>query len=927
MEISFLFIFYPRIRTVIDFQNGIDSTRQRITLKGGKMPDNQIDAWLRSGGLLVTASDRATRAVTAAFHQARRAEGLTAWPAPNIQDWKSFVRAAWLAHTHDGRLVLNTAQEQSLWAETVGSSRHLATLLDGPRQRLAALAMEAQERLSLFAPRYLRESARSAWQQDAEAFSGWLTTFDTICQKENLRSESRLPVELIPLLEAETMPRPPLLLAGFDRLLPLQRELFDAWGEWQQIALGKQAAKIHFHEAPDEQTELEACALWANQRLTAKPNATILVITQDASQRRGEIERTFLKFTGSLNSNDTQLFEFSLGLPLSKIALTKAALLALRWLDSSLSESEIDWLLSTGQLAASEQESLALQSYMRMLRRKGLEQPQWTLTEFLNTNQAAKSLPDLWAVRAKTAQQLLESSKRIPRTPLDWTALVPRLLATLRWPGPRPLSSAEFQALRSWQQAVEQCGTLGFDGRRIPWPTFLDWLARALSETLFAPESRNAPIQIAGPAESAGLTADAIWFLGVSEDAWPASGSLHPLIPVSVQREAAMPHATAQLDWDLARSITMRLLASAPEVHFSYAKQGNGVEAQPSRLVAAIAGPQQPLPNEFAAPKPSPPLTEAYTDHSRIPFPHSRADGGADVLTAQSNCPFQAFAKARLGAEHWQPAEAGFTPAQRGILLHAALHAVWAGPPSGIRSHTDLEQISDLRRFVEGHVRSAFREKITAPLRARMPQRYLELEEQRLIRLITEWLKYESTRFPFEVAGTELASSKSIAGLALDLRLDRVDRLNDNTLLVIDYKTGQVSPKVWNLPRPENVQLPLYAGFALEERFEEFLGGLVFAKLSAGEMEFSGRVGDPASTLLPGLKGHNSLVRNLLQAEDLIDWRNCIELLARDFLSGNAEVNPRDPEKTCERCGLQTICRIEQHSAGTETDGEVQADE
>lgn len=891
-----------------------------------RKPDNQIDALLRSGGTVVTASDRAARSITAAFHQARRAEGLTAWLAPKVQNWQSFVRSEWQARARDGRLLLNSAQEQSLWAEIIGSSRHLAALLDGPRQRLAALAIEARDRLSLFAPRYLRESARSAWQQDAEAFSGWLTAFDAICQKENLLSESRLPLELIPLLEADKTFRSPLLLAGFDRLLPVQRGLFDAWGEWSEIESDEQAAGISFFAAADAQTELTACCLWASQFLSANPSASILVVLQDATERRGEIERAFLKFTNALNSSGAPLFEFSLGVPLSRIQLAKAALLALRWLDGALSDSEIDWLLSTSHIAATGQESLALQSYVRTLRRKGMEQPQWTLTDFLNRNQSAQSLPASWAERANSAQQLLESSKRNTQAPLDWAALTPRLLAALAFPGPRPLSSAEFQALHRFEQAVEQAGTLGFDGRRVPWRTFLDWLAHSLNETLFAPESRNAPIQIIGPTESAGLTADAIWILGASEAAWPNSGSMNPLLPVAVQREAGMPHATAQLDWDLAHAITMRLIRSASEVHFSYARQNDGIEAQPSRLIAGILGAPQSLPREFTAPKSAPPQTEAYIDLSQIPFPHAKASGGADVLTAQSNCPFQAFAKIRLGAERWQAAEAGLTPAQRGNLLHAALHSLWAGPPEGIRSYAELAQITDLHRFVSPHVRGAFRDKITASLQARLPRRYLELEEQRLTRLIADWLQYESKRVPFEVAGTELAATKSIAGLTLDLRLDRVDRLNDNTLLVIDYKTGQVSPKVWNLPRPENVQLPLYAGFALEETFDELIGGLVFAKLrTAGEIEFSGRVGDPAATLFADLKGHTSLVRNPLQAEDLIDWRDHIKQLAEDFLSGNAEVNPREPDRqTCERCGLKTICRIELNSVEEEAESEEQ---
>jgi inactivated superfamily I helicase len=97
-------------------------------------------------------------------------------------------------------------------------------------------------------------------------------------------------------------------------------------------------------------------------------------------------------------------------------------------------------------------------------------------------------------------------------------------------------------------------------------------LLNATAETLFAPESEDAPILIAGPAESAGLTADAIWFLGAHEDAWPARGDIHPFIPIEVQRRSQMPHSTAQLDWDVAHAMTARLVASAREVNFSYAR-------------------------------------------------------------------------------------------------------------------------------------------------------------------------------------------------------------------------------------------------------------------------------------------------------------------------------------------------------------------
>jgi probable DNA repair protein len=867
----------------------------------------EFDAWLRGGGLVVTASERAARALAAAFHRARRAEGLTAWPAPNILDWNRFVRAAWEDRSLDGRLLLNPVQEQSLWAGIAGSGEHMATLLDGPRHRLAGLALEAYELLCSYAPRFLHAAARAGWQQDAAAFSEWLTAFDDACRAGNLLSPSRLPLELIPLLNADSAERSPLLLVGFDRILPTQRNLFDSWGAWQKAAPDESASQILFHETPDTQAELAACALWCSRQLATKPQARLLVVTQDITKHRGEIERAFLQYNGSVSP---PLFEFSLGIPLSRVALARSAHLLLRWLSGTLAEHEIDWLLFTGHTAASPQESSALQAAMRKLRHRNQQQPHWTLAAFIH-QPPDNPLPSAWVNRMTEAQRHLAEFARRPQSPLDWAELISHLLEAAGWPGSRPLSSAEFQAARRWRQTIETCASLGFDGRRVDWQEFLSVLTRALDETLFAPESRDAPIQIAGPAESAGLTADAIWFLGADEDAWPARGSTHPLIPPEVQREAGMPHATPQLDWDLAQTITARLLASAPEVHFSFSRQIEGIEARPARLVAQLAGPPQPLQPELAAPPIPSAHTVVFEDASRIPFPPGKVEGGSSVLTFQSQCPFKAFATARLAAKDWSPAEAGLTASQRGILLHSVLHAIWAGLPSGISSLNDLQKQKDRNSFVATHVRRALQVELRPELRERMPRRYLELEEQRLTRLVTEWLEYEATRIDFVVAETEVNRSVLIAGLTFDLRLDRIDRLNDNSKLVIDYKTGDLSPKSWDLPRPDDVQLPLYAGFALDG----VPGGLVFAKVRTSKPEFAGRVRNARDTLIANLSGNTNLVKKPLADELLDDWKKNIEQLARDFLAGRAEVDPRDYPKTCEHCGLQTLCRIQEHQA------------
>ena len=874
-----------------------------------------LDAWLRAGELVVASTDRAARAIQADFHRRRRAEALSAWQAPKVVDWNTFARSEWEERNTDGRLVLNLAQELSVWSGIIESGQELPTTLPPSIRRLAMMAMEAHDLICSYAPRLLEEAARTAWDRDAGAFSGWLAEFDRKCRKNGFVSQSRVALDLIHMLHGDKASRPSLRLAGFDRILPVQRELLDRWGEWKLQETETARADIQFHSLPDSQTELESCAWRCHRQIEANPGVRLLVITQDQAQRRGEIERAFLRFS---TPGESPRFEFSLGIPLAQIAFVRSALLLLRWLQSSLAETEVDWLFAS-HFGSTAEDSEALQSCMRALRRRDLQRPQWELESFLNQPKIASTLPRDWARGLIASQRMLKEAAKA-RSPVEWTDMIPRLLETAGWQGSTPQTSADFQAQRRWTQALDTAGSLGFDGRRVSWSDFLAELHHATEDILFAPQSVDAPIQIAGPAESAGLTADAIWFLGADEESWPAMASAHPFLPLAVQRQFNMPHSSAQADWDFSATVTDRLLASALLVHFSVAALKEEVETRPSRLVSHIAGPPRRVPDELLPPKYEQPTTTLYEDFSTAPYPPGRVQGGSAILSYQSQCPFKAFATARLGAQSWDAAESGLSARQRGQLLHDALHSIWSGHKPGIKTHQDLDAIGDLPAFVRKHVKAVMQSGVPEHIRESMPDPYIELEETRLIRLLTDWLNFEKARVPFTVEATEAKSSVIVEGLTMDLRLDRVDRLRDGSQLVIDYKTGTVDPKAWDMPRPEDVQLPLYKLFGLAplqaSLFDSFggpaRGGLVFARVRTGETCFAGRVADARETIQHGLSGNSSLVRRRLTAAEESDWKAYIETLAHDFLHGRAEVNPRDYPDTCKRCGLQSVCRIQE---------------
>lgn len=896
----------------------------------------ELDKWLLDGGWVVASSERAARFVAAEFNNARRSEGLTVWQEPAIHTWAGYVEQLWnLVQSHsdvtDARMVLNTAQEVALWESILADEKALASILSGPRHHLAGLARDAHELICAYAPEALDAKKRSGWQNDAEKMSEWLSAFDALCAKNALLSASRLPHELIAVLEGAPEFKnslPPVKLIGFDRFEPVQKKLLDAAGDWEPAAHQTKAARTHYYQAADSTEELNACVLWCGQQLAANPKARLLVLTNDAASRRGEIERAFARL---LNTSHAQAIEFSLGVPLSSVPMVRAAVLMLRWLSAPAKENELDWLFAAGYSALMGEETALLLSVMREMRRMQWQRPEWPMEDFCT--HALRLRPQLggWCKRFTAAQSQLEAGAANRRySPGDWSSVLLEVLDSLGWPGHAPLTSAQFQARKRFEQVVESTAGFGFDGRSIVWSAYQNLFEQQLAETLFVAESREAPILIAGPAESAGLTADGIWMLGAEEGSWPAPGSTNPLLPVSVQRQALMPHATAAVDWQLARQITERLLCAAPEVCFSHAKLRDGQETKRSRLIEQRTTPPQPLPSELKPQAPSQAIAVPVSESRMVPYTRVRESGGAAVLSDQSKCPFMAFAGWRLNADSWRPAELGLNALEKGNVLHEAMRSIWSsGKDGACRSIEEIRNLTqagtataELESFVRGHVKAALAHKLNASTHARALPRMIEIEEDRLTGIIVEWLLYECTRQSFEVIEVEQPHTVSVGALSLTLRIDRIDRLNDGSLFVIDYKSGKADKSAWKLPRPEDVQLPLYACYATrkvdaaqQNPKQAEVGGWAFAKINASETKLDGFLRDARATLLPRMNGNNGMVKEPLTNEQLHDWQATLKVLADDFVNGNAEVDPIDPVKTCQWCELQVLCRRQECEA------------
>jgi RecB family exonuclease len=277
--------------------------------------------------------------------------------------------------------------------------------------------------------------------------------------------------------------------------------------------------------------------------------------------------------------------------------------------------------------------------------------------------------------------------------------------------------------------------------------------------------------------------------------------------------------------------------------------------------------------------------------------------GGSGLLEDQSQCPFRAFARRRLLVEPLGTFGVGLSAADRGSLLHAALHALWGE----LGDHASLLARDDaaLAAAVDAAVGAAL-ESIPGRLRRALGTTYWRLEQQRLGGLLREWLEVERLRADFVVSQREQQVSLQLGQLCIRLRVDRIDSLPDGSRLVIDYKSGLCKVQDWIGARPAKPQLLLY-GIAAPGA----AGALAFAQIRPRDCRFVG-LGSVAAA--PGIQTDiEKAVRGRMDAADWEAlnqrWRENLEALAQAFVAGEAAVDPLGPA-SCTWCGLQPLCRI-----------------
>ena len=887
-----------------------------------------------AGITVVTPNRRLATAFAEQFDASQWAHGQLYWESADVLPVNAFVERLYQEALYSDAvaslpLLLKPAQELLLWERVIEASEWGSVLLSPGRT-----AEEVRKAWNLAHQWGIAGAlGQFAGNEDAVAFAQWAQEYRRRTEQDRYTDAARLPDLAAGLLHNAGMRRPKLLVVyAFNTLPPQTRSLFEACvragTELRSAEPERRDAEVLRWVFPAARDELDCAAKWARTRLeqfvadSPMRAPRIAIVVPDLERRRKEVVRVMsrtlcpdfkLASANVASMHPARAYNVSIGVPLADYPLVHAALGLIELAGGAVDFPLGSRLLRSPFVAGARAEGMSRARLDAILRK--VLAPRLTLPRLLSAIGGTSALVPLLFQHLNAMLEYAQANFPGRKPAQDWADHFSSVLKAVGFPGDRGLDSTEYQTHAKWNEVLAEFSGLARVASPMGFREALSRLRRLCAAALFQPESGAEPIQVLGVLESAGMEFDHLWVCGMTDEAWPLAARPSAFIPPMLQRKAGIPEASTESALELDSRITREWMTSASEVVLSHALREDDRQVSPSPLIVDVPEGRLELPH-FPAWRD---VLHAARRLERLPdgfAPVVEAGpvrGGSRVLADQSACPFRAFAAHRLSARSLELPVAGLDAAARGNLLHWLMKGIWdeLKTQAALMATPDSELAAIIDHAAAAAVAKACRE-------ISIEDRFAELERGRLAKLAREWLDVERSRKPFEVVASEEARPLVAGGLVLSGRIDRIDRLEDGSCVLIDYKTGRATPRHWEGARPEDPQLPLYAVNATED-----ISAVAFAKLKTGGMRMMGYSRDK-----------NALPK-VMQYHDwpglLGEWKQEMDSLAAAFTAGDARVDPKNLAQTCRYCDLQPLCRVHERFSALAldeegTDGEAVAE-
>ncbi|MEC7640555.1 MAG: PD-(D/E)XK nuclease family protein [Nitrospinota bacterium] len=875
------------------------------------------------GAVVLTSGPRLSRWLHYQYGEQRRQEGSKCWATPSVFTLTTWLETLW-QQSWPRQHLLSRLQSTKLWETLIQDDLH------APKPDL--LHLQGAARRADEAYRFIRqylipiEPDSFRWTHETETFLRWLKQYENRLNEWRALDPVSLPDVVKEGMRTSRIPLPGrrLIFAGFEEMTPQLLSLLEFLQsnqvvvEHQPEPMPQQASKeiingreVAVREYWDPREESTQCARW----IRTHPGKTVGVV--DLNQYNELLTRELaaeLAPQSVFPWTEAELpFGVSAATPLAQEPMVQLVLSLICTASDPVPFTTFSSLLQTPFLPGAQSEAVARNTLDFNLRRTN------TGAVFLNRLDAKvnkeegphlKLLLTAWKEMLGNPQQQIASA---------WAHYFSDFLRQIGWPaGTSTQNSKTAQTHQAWTECLDAFASLDRVTGTLTRHSAATLLKQLAKEKPFLLKTHDQPVQVVGLEESAGMKFDCLWVMGCVADNLPAAPSPNPFIPAPLKKN--LPHSNS--DWELkfAERAIGRLLRSSQEIVFSYPRWDEKTELQMSPLLKSLAKAEAISPIEtshrIADQWQQQPPMEIYQEQPYLAFTAGEqhtseknvSPQGYGVLKNQAQCPFRAFSLHRLHADKLAAPETNIEREEsraRGNLVHNALDIFW----NQVKNRSQLQNLKEtdqLQLAICNSVQKAIDKTFNRSVLSTQPF-FIKLEFERVTSLLKHWLDEELLRPDFEVLFKEESQTINIGGLPLNIRIDRMDQVVGNQLLLIDDKTGSCNPKDWFQKRVQEPQLPLYAlkflpdaiAYAAVQKDKKKFGWKTIARNPA-DLKDGKTIGETKATACTDWQ------------EQMDRWKENLTALAAEFLSGKLEINPFERAKTCRKCGLNTLCRIDE---------------
>lgn len=855
--------------------------------------------------LIVCSTSRLARSLQQEYTLTQLNQQIESWQPLNVTTLDSWLDELLIISLLSGEIDatqapikrLSAIEERLIWQAVIASklkNNPLGDLFD-----LTGLANACVEANRYMVAWRLPISAENSTEETRQ-FLTWQHLFRQRCNTLNVLESVRYFDWQIDCLArgASTLPDS-IGFAGFDQSAPQEKNLREVLVqrgcavEIYALGQGYDADAKHCLFA-NQNEELRAMVAWSKFQLDNNPNTRLALVVPNLSELRNRLadlmDDVFAPaFLRPSLVESPRVYNFSLGVPLVQQPVIQHALNLIRLFSSrQLKQTDISAVLLSPYWSASEREA----DHRAMLDASMREQLQETMLwpRFVKFMQQQTHIHIEYLLEdTLTGLNLIQAQPR-KQSASAWALIFSQLLQCLRWSGERSESSYEYQAKQAWAKVLQQFSALDFLGEQFSASAASTLLQQIAKEQVFQPETTGqSPIQILGIMEALSAPVAAMWCMGMNDDRWPLPARPNPLLPANIQRVAKVANADSVIQAEFAQTIHQRLLNSAKTIIFSSSLNDGDKVLRASPLMQNISISTQTMSiaktyaeRQAALGNPDIILMDDHIAPAVEEGVHVR--GGTGLLRAQAICPGWAFYQFRLGAKSLKSPKNGLDAAERGQLVHGVLEVFWRN-----RHWSDFNCMSDeaLQQAVLEAATVAI-EAFTQHQDEVFSSAILELEHERLCKLILAWLVFEKSReVAFDIVACEAEKKVNIGGIEVTLKIDRIHRLKNGGLELVDYKTGRLpSIKSWGEDRITEPQLPIYAVFY---DGEQSVASVQFGLVKTAEHSFIGL--SEANFESEIEKRKPDFIRSFVDWQHLKNhWQASIEDIVKEIKAGEAAI-------------------------------------